>query len=122
MTLHRIGAREPLSGSGSTADRLVVLTAVIAEAQIVHRSLACRQGSHSGEQGIGDRLGGFHIAGHHRRRRQGVQQTARRHDQLQRLEATGVQRNRLLHQATEGVEHHRLGDRQRGIEVAGLLR
>ena len=122
MRLHRRRTGKTLTRAGAATDRLVVLAAGIAEAEIVHRALGGGHHAESGEQRIGHGLGRFHVARHHRRRRLGIQHTAGRHQELQRLETAGIERDRLLHQAAEHVEHHRLGDRQRGVEIAALLR
>ena len=50
-----------------------------------------------------------------------MEQGTLRHHQVNGLEAAGVERNRLPHQATEDIEHHRLGDGQGGIEIAVVL-
>ena len=97
MALHRIGTRKPLAGSGSAADRLVVLAIGIAKAQVVHRALGGRQRPHRGKQGIGHRLGGLNIPRHHSGWGPGVQQTAFRHHQFQGIKTAGIQGNRLLH-------------------------
>ena len=113
---------ETIASPSAAADGFVVLAALIAEAEVVHRSLGGRHHPQGRKQRIGHRLRRFHIARHHCRRRLRVEQTARRHHQFKRLKTTGIERDWFLHQAAEDVENHCLGDRQRGIEVAGLLR
>ena len=54
------------------------------------------------------RLGDFHIAGNHRSRWIGMQQGAGRHNQLDWLEATGIEGDLFAHQAAKHVEHHSL--------------
>ncbi len=126
MALHGRGAgkahpRGRPPPAGAAADRFVVLAAVVAEAEVVHRALGRRLHAQRCEQGIGERLRHLHIAGHHRRGRPGVEQAALRHQQLQGLQAAGVEGDGLPHQAAEHVEHRCLGDGQGGIEVVGPL-
>ena len=126
MALHSAAAGETAAigehpGATAAGHGLVVLAAVITEAEVVHRALARRQHPQGAEQGIGHRLRSLHIAAHHRRGEGGMQQATERHHQVDRLEAAGIERDRLRHQHPKHVEHHRLGDRQRGVEITALL-
>src|SRR3546814_2325647 len=66
---------------------------------------------------VGDALGDLGVAGDDRGRILGADHRARGNDQLQRLQAALVQRDLILHQGAEDVEHRRLADRGRGVEV-----
>ena len=121
MALHRrrtgkTVAIGPDPSPGTATDGFVILTTGrsrggIAKAEIVHRALGRCLHAKGGEQGVGGGLGGLHIARHHGSWRLRIEQTARRHDQLDRLKAAGVERNLLCHQTAQHVEHHGLGDR-----------
>jgi hypothetical protein len=106
---------------GAAADRLVILVAVIAEGEIVHRALGGGHAARCPEQGIDDQLAGLHIARHDSGRRARIEQAAIRDDQLDRLQTALVQRNGVAHQAAEDVEHRRAGDRGGGVEIAVAL-
>ena len=73
------------SGAGTAANCLVVLIAVVAEREIVHRALRRRLHAKRAEQGIGDALRGFDIAGDHCRRVGRPQHGIGRDNQLDRL-------------------------------------
>src|SRR3546814_7022774 len=60
---------------------------------------------------VGDALGDLGVAGDDRVRILGADHRARGNDQLQRLQAALVQRDLILHQGAEDVEHRRLADR-----------
>ena len=61
-------AVEARAGRSAGADRLVILMALIAEGQVVHRALRRRQRTERREQAIRHRLAGLDIAGNDRRR------------------------------------------------------
>jgi hypothetical protein len=73
-------------------------------------------------QRVGDAAGRLDVAGHHRGRRARVEHAAFRHDDVQRLQAAGVERDGVVDQRAEDVEHRRGGDGTRGVEVAVELR
>ena len=54
-----------LTRAATTGHRFVVLAAAIAEADVVHRSLAGRLGAESRKQQIAEGLRHLHVAGHH---------------------------------------------------------
>ncbi len=64
-------------------------------------------------------LAGLHIAGHHRRWPHGGQHGARRGDDLERLEAAGVERDVVVDQGAEDVERRGVDDGRGRIEVGG---
>jgi len=121
MALDAIGSGKALSSSGAASNRFVVLPAGIAKAEVVHRALGGRHHAHGPKQQVAEGLGGFDIARHHRGRRLGIEQAPARHHQIQGFKTAGIERNRLRHQGAKGVEHRRLGDRQRRMEVVAAL-
>ena len=113
---------EPQPGTGAAGNRFVVLMAGVAEGEIVHRALA---GGHHAERAVervGDAGRGLDIAGDDRCRRLRVEHRARRDDDFQRLQATGVERDVVIDQGAEHIQHGGHADRRRRIEVVRELR
>ena len=113
MTLHsggpvKAGTTGADASTAAPTDRFVVLALAIAKAEVVHRALGCGLHPQRRKQSVGCRLGDFHIAGNHRSRWIGMQQGAGRHNQLDWLEATGIEGDLFAHQAAKHVEHHSL--------------
>ena len=121
MRLQAHGAGKAIPSSTATGHRFVVLTAPIAEAEIVHRSLAGRLDTKGTEQQIAKGLRHLHIAGHHSRWVTRIQQTARWHHQIEWCETALVQGDVVVEEATDHVQHGRARHRQGGIEVARPL-
>src|SRR6185437_4127049 len=65
---------------------------------------------------------GLDVAGGHRAWRTRSKQRTIRHHDLERFQATGIHRNVAVDQATEDIEHRRLRDRTRRVEIVGGLR
>ena len=120
--VHRGGAVVTGTGPRPAADRLVVLVAVVAEQDVVHRPLALRRYSEGAEQGVCDRLAGLHVSGRHRRRVLGGQHRILRDDDADRLQAPFVERDVVLDEAAEDVQHRGTRHRGRSVEVVGPLR
>ena len=102
-------------------DGLVILVARVAEGEVVHGRLAAGHHAQRAEQRVGDAGRRFHVTRDHRGGRVRVQHGARRDDDLQGLQATGVERNVVVHQRAEHIEHRRHADRRGRVEVVGLL-
>src|SRR3972149_831555 len=63
-----VGAIEPAAGRRAGADRLVVLVALVAKGQVVHRALRGGKRAKRAKQAVSDRLGDLDVAGGDRRR------------------------------------------------------
>ena len=63
MGMHGAGAIEIRSRAGAAADGFVVLVAPVAEGEAVHGALGGGHDAECPEEGVGDALGGFDIAG-----------------------------------------------------------
>ena len=122
MALHGIGAVETAACAGATGNRLVVLHAIVAERQVVHRALGIGHDAERAVQRVGHALRRFDIAGDHGGRPLRVEEAARRHDKLDGREAAVIQRDVTLDEGAQHVQRGRARDRQRGIEVAVVLR
>ena len=120
--LHHGRSGIAVAGTAAPRDGLVVLVAGVAEGEVVHGGLAARHHAQGAEQCVGDAGGGFHIAGHHRSRRVRVEHAAGRDDHLQRLQAAGIERDVVIDQGAERIQHRRHADRGGRVEVVGLLR
>jgi hypothetical protein len=125
----RVHARRAIKarpGGRAGADRLVILVGGVAEGEVVHRALGRRQRLGGAEHGVGDVLAGFHIAGHDGGRILRAQHGAFGDDEIDRLQATGIHRDRLFGQHAEHVKHRRAGHRFRRVEIvraaAGMCR
>ena len=122
MGLHDRRAVKARPRAGAARDRLVVLVGLVAEGEVVHRALAGCHEAQRAVQRVGDAGRGLDVARHHRCRRVRVEHAARRHDDLQRLEATGVERDVVVHQRAEDIQHRGHGHRLGRVEVVGQLR
>ena len=107
---------------GAAADGLVVLVAIVAEGEVVHRALRRGQHPERAVQRVGDALRGLDVAGDHRGGVARVQHAALRNDDLDRLETALVHRDRLVDQGAEHVQHRGAADRRRRVEIVGELR
>ena len=122
MRLHSAGSVVVGSGARATGDRLVVLVTLVAESEVVHRSLRGRLHAQRAVERVNDTLGGLYVAGCHRVRRRRVEQRALGYQDPQRSQASGVERQRLVDQRAEDVQHRGHGHRPGGVEVVPLLR
>ena len=102
--------------------RLVVLVAVVAEGEVVHRPLAGRGRAERAEQRGRHRLRRLHVAGRHGGRPHRGEHAARRDDDVEGLEAAGVERDVGVDQRAEDVEHGRRRHRRGRVEVVAALR
>ena len=110
------------TGATATRDGFVVLVLGIAKGEVVHGGLTARHHTQSAKQGIGNAARCFHIACHHRGWKIGIEHAACWNDHLQRLQATRIQRNVVVHQASEHVQNGCHANSGRRIEVVSLLR
>ena len=115
------GAVAEHAGRRARADRLVILVAVVAEGEVVHRALRRGERAERAEQAVGDVLRGLDIAGDHRRRIARRQHRAFGDDDVDRPEAAGVHRDVALDHDAEAVEHGGAGHRLGRVEVGRLL-
>ena len=130
--LHHRRTRKPAGGlalripsharPGATRDGFVILVGGVAESEVVHGGLAARHHAQSAKQRVRDATRRFHIARHHRGGGLGIEHAAFGNDHLQGFEATGVQRNVIVHQSSEHIQHRRHADGLGRIEVIALLR
>src|ERR1700730_14839183 len=111
MGVNRGSTGKSRASSSATANRLVVLISAIAERKIVHCSLASRQNVQSAIKCVRDGLRCFHVPGNNCRRRFWRQHRAFRNDNIERRQATVIQRGILLDQWPENIENRRLDDR-----------
>ena len=95
--------------------------AFIAESEVVHRALTGGENAEGCEQGVGDGLAGFDIAGDDGGRIARVEHRALGGDNCQGAQATGVQWDVAIDQAAEDVEHGGCCDRARSVEVGWPL-
>ena len=121
MGLHGARSVEVRSRTRSPRDRLVVLIRLVAEREVVHRPLRCREHAERAVERVGDRLRRFHIAGDHGGRITRIQHRAFGDHDRDRLQASGVHRNVIVDQRAKNVEHRRLADRRRCVEIGPLL-
>ena len=121
MGLNHARAVEIRASARATRDGLVILVGRVAEGEVVHRLLARRQHAERTVERIGDAGRGLDIASHHRRRRSRVEHAALGNDHPQRLEATGVERDVVIDQGSEHIEHRGHRHRLRGVEVVRQL-
>ena len=108
--------------AGAAAHGLVVLVRVVAEDDVVHRPLARREHAEGAVERVGHRLAGLGVPGHDGSRILRRQHGALGNDDVDRLETALVQRNVVVHQGAEDVEHGRAADRRRRVEVGRPLR
>ena len=110
--------------TGTTAARngFVVLVLGIAKGEVVHGGLTARHHTQSAKQGIGDAARCFYIARHHGGWEIGVEHAAFGNDHVQGFQTTRIQRNVVVDQTSEHIQHRRHAHRCGRIEVVGLLR
>ena len=113
---------KPGPGAGPACDRLVVLVARGAEREVVHRALRGGLQPERAVQRVDDALRGFDVAGDDRARRHRVEHRALRHPDVERAQATGIQRDRFRDQRAEHIQHCSHGDRARRVEIVRVLR
>ncbi|MNC28716.1 hypothetical protein D3C75_769370 [compost metagenome] len=90
MGLDGGGPVETRPCAGPTGDGFIILTRLVAEGEIVHRSLAGGQDAQRAVKRIHHGLAGLDIARHHGGGIARVQHRAFRHDQFDRFQATFV--------------------------------
>ena len=88
---------------------LVILVAVVAEGEVVHRALGRGHDAERAVERVGDALRGLDIAGDDGGRVARGQHRAVRDDDVERLQAAGVQRDVVVDQGAEDVEHRGVG-------------
>ncbi len=113
---------EHASRAGAARDGLVILMLRVAEGEVVHGALARGLHAQCAEQRVGHAHADLHIARDHGGGRPRRQHRALGHDEMQGLEATGVERNVVVHQAAKHVQHRRHGNGLGRVEIVGLLR
>jgi hypothetical protein len=86
--MHRRCAVETRPRAGAAADRFVVLMAVVAEGEVVHRALGGGHHAERAVEGIHHALRRFHVARDHRRRRARIEQAAGRDHDVQRAQSS----------------------------------
>ena len=121
-TYHLALGVEHRPGATAARDGFVVLVMRAAESEVVHRALAGGHHTQRAQQRVGDAGGGLHIARHYRSRWARVQHRAFRDDHLERLQAARIERDVVVHQRAEHVEHCSHTHGGGGVEVVGLLR
>ena len=122
LGLHHVGAVEAVARARPAGHRLVVLVPVVAERHVVHRPRPLGHHAEGGVERPGDDLGGLHVARRHRGRVLRREHRARRDDHVQRVQAARVERDVVVDQGAEHVQHGRHGHAGRRVEVAGQLR
>ena len=109
-------------GAGTTADGLVVLIAgIVPEGEVVHGSLTRSHDTERSDQSVGYGLARLDVARDHGGRVLGRQHTAFRYDDVERLQAAGVERDFVVDHESEHVEHRGHAHRRRRVEVRVLL-
>ena len=104
----RVDRRSPIVTGSSTrpaTDRLVILMSAVSKGEVVHRSLAGGRYPQCTQQRIRDGLPGLNIPGHDGSRILRCQHAAFGDDDLDRFQATFVQRNSIVDQATENIQN-----------------
>jgi hypothetical protein len=122
LGLHDVGAVEAVARAGAAGYRLVVLVAVVPERHVVHRAGPLRHHPQRRVQRAGDHLGGLHVARGDRRRVPRGQHGVLGDDHGERLQAAGVERDVVVDQGAEHVEHRGHGHAGRRVEVVLQLR
>ena len=121
MRLHRARSVMIRSRARAARDRLVILVALVAEREIVHRPLARRKAARRSEQRVGDDLAGLDIPGDDRGGISRIEHRAIGHHQLDRPQAAVIHRDRIVDQRANDVERSRAHDRKRRVEIVRLL-
>ena len=101
---------------------LVILQFIVTEGEVVHGALTGGQTAQGAEQTIDDVLRGFHIAGDHGGGELRVQHAIIGNNHLDGFQAARIERNVVLHQRAEDVQHGGAADGGRGIEIGRQLR
>ena len=117
VRLHDGRPVEPVAGPGAGPHGFVVLVPLVAEGDVVHRPGSLGLHTQRGEQRAGDRLRGLDVAGDNRGRVGRREHRPVRDDDLQRAQATVVERDVVGDQGPEHVEHRRDRHRRRCVEV-----
>ena len=117
LGLHHVGAVEAVARARAAGHRLVVLVAVVPERHVVHRPGPLGHHPQRRVQRAGDDLGGLHVARGDRGRIFGREHGPGRDDHVQRLQAAGVERDVVVDQGAEHVEHRGHGHAGRRVEV-----
>ena len=119
--VHRVGAVLKGRGTGAATDGFVILMDVVAPDKVVHRALSGGDGLQGAEQGVNQVLGGLDVAGDDRRGVARADHRAFGDDDFHRLQAALVQRDVVIHQAPEHVQHRGAHHRFGGVEIARML-
>ena len=117
LGLHHVGAVEAVARAGAAGHRLVVLVAVVPERHVVHRPGPLGHHPQRRVQRAGDDLGGLHVARGDRGRVLRGQHGVLGDDHGERLQAAGVERDVVVDQGPEHVEHRGHGHAGRRVEV-----
>ncbi len=120
--LHHVRAVKARAGARAARYGLVVLEAGVAEREIIHRALGRRHHAERAVQRVGHALRGLDVARDDRRRVSRAQHAALRNEDLERLQAAGVEGNVLVDEGPEDVEHRGHRHRGRRIEIVRQLR
>ncbi len=120
MGVHRIAAIGTSRRSRSPTQRLVVLVLLVAPDNVVHRALGRGHDAEGAEERVDDKLRRLDVAGDHRRGVFRADHARRRHDHLQRFETARIERDVIIDQAPEDIEHRRLTNRPRRVVVPGM--
>ena len=121
VRLHRAGPVRRGARARPAGDRLVILMAVVAEREIVHRALRSRQHAQRAVQRIRHHLARLDIAGHHRRGKARRQHRSLRQHDRHAPQAAVVHRDRPAHQRAEHIHDGGPRDRSRRVEIGRLL-
>ncbi len=119
--MHRVAAVVVRSRAAAAANGLVILVALIAEGEVVHRPLRRRLHAERAVERIGDRLRGLDVTGDYRRRIAWVEHRTLRHDDVDRLQTAFIHRDFFVNQRAEHVQYRRARHRAWRIEVVGAL-
>src|ERR1044072_1665387 len=122
MGLYGVGAVEAVARARAAGHGLVVLDAVVAEGDVVHRAGALGLDAERRVEGAGDGLGGLDVPGDRGGRVHRRQHRALGDADLQRLQAAAVERDVLGDQGAEDVQYGRHHHRAGRIGVARRLR
>src|SRR4051812_46707864 len=122
VRLHYVGAVELRSGARAAGYGLVVLVALVPEREIVHGALRSREHTERAIERVGDALRGLYVSGNHGRGVARPQHGALGNRNAERLEAARVERDVVVDQRAEYVQHRRHAHRRRRVEIVWQLR